>query len=223
MSKSNKNDINNIIDMELEDYYTKEHNLYYITKKDKENIINSLLYKNVDLILDTILDKFNYKNTKNIINKDDINYFENILKNCKEIINNKTKDGDTLLHNMVFFGCYDMVYLLIKYGAKIDIVDTDNQIPLHRSIFLSDLNVFDLLIKNSSDLKKELNHQDKDGNTVLHLAIIIKNYMIIKNLLKNGADPYILNNANIIPIDLAKDKNKKFDEYIIKIFKKYMN
>ena len=218
MSKSNKNDI---IDMDLEDYYTKEHYLYYISKKDKENIINSLLYKNVDLILDTILDKFNYKNTKSILNKEDIIYFESIFKNSKEILNNKTKDGDTLLHNMVFFGCYELVNLLLKYGAKINIEDIDNQIPLHRSIFLSDIKVFNLLIKCSEDLKRELNHQDKDGNTPLHLAIIIKNYMIIKNLLKNGADPYVLNKADIIPLDLAKDKNKQFDDNIIKIFKKY--
>ena len=218
MSKSNKNDI---IDMDLEDYYTKEHFLYYITKKDKENIINSLLYKSVDLILDTILDKFNYKNPKNMLDKKDINYFENIFKNSKSIINNKTKDGDTLLHNMVFFGCYEIVELLLKNGAHIDAEDTDKQIPLHRSIFLSDVRIFYLLLKNSNHTLEELNHQDKDGNTPLHLAILIKNYMIIKNLLKSGADPYILNTANIIPLDLAKDKNTDFDKNIIRIFKKY--
>ena len=219
MSKSNNK--NDIIDMDLENYYTKEHSLYFITKKDKENIINSLLYKDVDLILDTILDKSNYKNTTNIINKEDIDYFDNIFKNSKEILNNKTKDGDTLLHNMVFFGCSELVNLLLKYGAKINIEDIDNQIPLHRTIFLSKVKIFNLLIKYAENLKKELNYQDKDGNTPLHLAILIKNYMIIKNLLKNGADPCILNNANIIPLDLAKNKNKEFDKNIIKIFKKY--
>jgi ankyrin repeat protein len=208
------------INMELEKYYYND-NLFILKEKDKDKIINELLYNNVDLILDTILEKINQKN-KNI-NQKDILYFDDLFSNAKNILNNKTKDGDTLLHNMVFFGCYDIVKLLLKYGAKINLEDYDKQIPLHRTIFLSNIKIFNLLIKKSDNLQQEINHKDKDGNTPLHLAILIKNYLIIQNLLINGADPYIMNNAELVAIDLAKNKNKTFDEKIIQIFKKYLN
>jgi ankyrin repeat protein len=207
------------INMELEKYYYND-NLFILKEKDKDKIINELLYNNVDLILDTILEKINQKN-KNI-NQKDILYFDDLFSNAKNILNNKTKDGDTLLHNMVFFGCYDIVKLLLKYGAKINLEDYDKQIPLHRTIFLSNIKIFNLLIKKSDNLQQEINHKDKDGNTPLHLAILIKNYLIIQNLLINGADPYIMNNADLVAIDLAKNKNKTFDEKIIQIFKKYL-
>lgn len=210
-----------IIDMELDKYYAKEYYLYYITKKDQDDITMGLIYKNVDLLLENILDRFTYKDNKKLLNSKDLLYFDNVFKNAISILNNKTKDGDTLLHNMVFFGSYEIVNLLLKYGAKINIEDNDKQIPLHRSIFLSDMKIFKLLIDNSINLKNDINHQDKDGNTPLHLAIIIKNYSIINNLLKFGADPYILNYANIIPLELAKSDNKEFDNDIIQIFKKY--
>jgi len=218
MSDSNNNDF---INMDLEYFYLNNKS-YNITKVDRDNIINSFLYKNVDLILDKILDKINLKHPTKTISKEDIIYFDNLFKNSKDILNNKTKEGDTLLHNMVFFGCYEVVKLLIKYGCQVNIEDVDKQIPLHRSIFLSNIKILKLLLKSSKNINNDINHKDKDGNTPLHLSILIKNYLIIDNLLKFGADPYILNDANLVPLDLAKDKNKNFDINIIQIFKKYL-
>jgi ankyrin repeat protein len=216
----NNNNLNPI-NMDLEQYYS-DSDSFILNNKDKEDIINELLYNNVDLILDTILEKINPKSTKKNISTKDIKYFDNLFMKAKNILNNKTKDGDTLLHNMVFFGCYDIVKLLIKHNAIINLEDSDKQLPLHRSIFLSNIKVFNLLINNMNNLKEQINHKDKDGNTPLHLAILIKNYLIIKNLLINGADPYIMNNADLVAIDLATDKNKNFDEKIIQIFKKHL-
>lgn len=218
MSNSDNFDL---INMDLENFYSN-NKINNISKVDRDNIINSFLYKNVDLILDKILDKINFKNPTKTISKEDIIYFDNLFKNSKDILNNKTKEGDTLLHNMVFFGSYEIVKLLIKYGCNVNIEDSDKQIPLHRSIFLSNIKILKLLIKNSKNINNYINHKDKDGNTPLHLSILIKNYLIIDNLLKYGADPYILNNANLVPLDLAKDKNKSFDTNIIQIFKKYL-
>jgi ankyrin repeat protein len=174
------------------------------------------------MVLDLILNKINNKKSKKSLTKRDFLYFDNLFKNCTEIINNKSKEGDTLLHSMVFFNCYDLVYLLLKNGAVTNVTDIDNQIPLYRTIFLSDKKILKLLLKKSNNLKNEINYQDKDGNTPLHLAVLIKNYTIINLLLKYGADPYIMNNANIIPLDLAKDSNKNFDIKIIEIFKNYI-
>ena len=206
------------INLDLDDYYTNVINPIKITEEDRNNIINGLLKTNIDMILEHILNKINYKKPLKSLSKKDFIFYDDLFRNSKDILNNKTKDGDTLLHNMVFFNCYDIARLLIKNGANVDSEDIDNQIPLHRTIFLSDNKILKLLIKKSSNI----NYQDKDGNTPLHLAVLIKNYNIIHNLLKYGADPYIMNNAEIIPLDLAKDNSKNFDSKILEIFKNYI-
>ncbi len=209
------------INLDLDNYYIEDYNKNKITSEDRENIIDNLLITNIDMILDVVLTKIHQYKSKKTISKKDFLYFDKLFKNSKEILNNLTKEGDTLLHCMVFFNCYDLVYLLIKNGAKIDIEDLDKQIPLHRTIFLSDNKILKLLIKKATDVSSYINYKDKDGNTPLHLAIIIKNYNIIHNLLKLGADPYIMNNAQLIPLDLAKE-NKDFDLKIIQIFKNFI-
>lgn len=210
------------INLDLDNYYNKNSKKYKLNNNDRNDIINGLLKMKIDMLLDLILNKINHKKLKKSLTKNDFLYFDDLFKNSKDIINNKTKEGDTLLHSMVFFNCYDLVYLLIKNGAKLDIEDLDKQIPLHRTIFLSDENILKLLLRKPNDTNKYLNHKDKDGNTPLHLAVLIKNYSIINLLLKYGADPYVINNANIIPLELAKNNAKEFDLKILAIFKKYI-
>jgi ankyrin repeat protein len=211
-----------LINLDLDNYYIKDYKKFKLSNDDRNNIINGLLKTNIDMILDLILNKINHRKPKKSLTKSDFLYFDDLFKNSKDIINNRTKEGDTLLHSMVFFNCYDLVYLLIKNGAKLDMEDLDKQIPLHRTIFLSDDKILKLLLKKSNNINNDLNYKDKDGNTPLHLAVLIKNYNIINILLKYGADPYIMNNAEIIPLDLAKDNTKDFDLRIIQIFKKYI-
>ena len=123
---------------------------------------------------------------------------------------------------MVFFGCYDIAKLLIEYGAMVNMEDIDKQLPIHRTIFSADNKIFNLLVKYSMNVDEMINYKDKDGNTPLHLAILIKNYNIIKSLINIGASPYIMNNMNMVALDLAMNKNKEFDEIIIKIFQQYL-
>ena len=213
---SNKYDL---INMELDEYYIN-NKIYLLTKKDRNNIIANKIINNIDSILELILEKINYKTDSNILSKKDIIFIEKILNKSKDILNNKTKEGETLLHAMVFFNCYDIVEILLKLGVNILSVDSDKQNCFHRCIFLSNDKIFKLLVNNTKD-KNEVNAKDKDGNTPLHLAIIIKNYIIIKALVKEGGNILIENNEKLTPTDLALNSDNILDKEIELIFKKY--
>jgi ankyrin repeat protein len=83
--------------------------------------------------------------------------------------------------------------------------------------------------KNTSIYKKiiiylikggiNINHQDNDGNTALHIAIKLRqNNEIIKLLLDNGADVNIKNKNGKTPLDIAMEKG---DKDIINLLKMY--
>ena len=113
------------INLDLDNYYIKDYKKNKITIEDRKTIVDNLLKTNIDMVLDIILTKIHQYKSKKSISKKDFIYFDRLFKNSKDILNNITKEGDTLLHSMVFFNCYDLVYLLIKNGAKIDTEDLD--------------------------------------------------------------------------------------------------
>ena len=51
----------------------------------------------------------------------------------------------------------------------------------------------------------DINAQDKDGNTPLHIAFLRKNNEAIVHLLHAKANPHILNNEGKTPLDLFKE------------------
>lgn len=194
------------IDTDLDNYY---NNKIIITSEERDKIVensDSTLKIKITNILEDIISKINLKTLK--VSKKNYKYIEDLLNKSKKIINTKTVDGDTLLHQMIFYGCYDIIKLLLKLGMSPLLEDDDKQTAIHRCIFLSNIDIVKLILSYCKNIIDEINKKDLDGNTPLHLAILIENYMIIKELLINGANPFIHNNANIMPIDLAKNNNK---------------
>lgn len=194
------------IDTELDNYY---NNRIIITTEERDKIVensDSTLKIKITNILEDIIGKINLKTLK--VSKKNYKYIEELLKKSQNIINTKTIDGDTLLHQMIFYGCYDIIKLLLNLGMFPLLEDDDKQTTIHRCIFLSNIDILKLILSYCKNIIEEINKKDLDGNTPLHLAILIENYLIIKELLINGANPFIHNNANIMPIDLAKNNNK---------------
>ena len=67
----------------------------------------------------------------------------------------------------------------------------------------------------------DLNALGEFDQTPLHRAVIMGNLKIIKLLIENGADPYMVDEKNESPLDYAKDEDnqmiiKYLDEKIIK-------
>ena len=51
-----------------------------------------------------------------------------------------------------------------------------------------------------------MNHQNQDGMTALHVAAACGNVCTVKQLLKYGADPYLMDMEEKTPLDLALDQ-----------------
>ena len=88
--------------------------------------------------------------------------------------------------------------LLIENGARIDTVPITDVSMLHQAIRNRDFYLIEAVI----DKTPNINAQDSEGNTPLHLAVHGYN-SAITDLLNHGANPNIQNNAGDTPLHLA--------------------
>ena len=74
-------------------------------------------------------------------------------------------------------------------------IDEDKNTYLHFAVKYYDQGLFDILLLKFIEFKKQINinSQDKDGNSVLHLACASGLRNCVKNLLEKGAT-YIVKN-----------------------------
>ncbi|XP_056376348.1 TPR and ankyrin repeat-containing protein 1 isoform X3 [Hyla sarda] len=122
----------------------------------------------------------------------------------------------------------ELVTWLITMGAD---VETIGEHPLHSVIQLciktANNSLFKLVVKMNPDMKKCINKQDRDGNTVLHLVASIPanshGYTVkcqtqdVKMLLDFGMDPCIINQLGRDAASLLKqNKNFKAEDIIKK-------
>ena len=122
----------------------------------------------------------NYKNANKLNSlhmvtlKKDLKMSGLIIKNIKNI-NAQTVTGDTALHYACSYQLYDMVELLLKYGANPNIPEFEHEMyPIFYSVIQDDINIVKLLVKANFDPIR----QDSNGNTMAHYAIISNNFDI---------------------------------------------
>lgn len=106
----------------------------------------------------------------------------------------------TALHIAVNEKNFDIVALLLKYGADPNIADWGGSTPLHWAAIIGDVSLLKILIEKGA----KVNSQDLSGSTPLHEAIRHQNKMTIQVLLENFADPNIKDITNHTPFELAK-------------------
>ena len=183
----------------------------------------------------------------NIILENKIEEVENVnnLKNRLELdithrfVGKKLQISKTLpLHFCVYLGRLEIGEILIKNGAKIDILDTGFKwAPLHYSSFCNDIEFSELLLKkgakvdvlgeieetpfqiaiNNKYLKlanlflqygANINHQNNHGATALHIAVTNKDINIITFLIQKGADPNLLLDNEKTSFQIAEKSNR---------------
>ncbi|KFA61316.1 hypothetical protein S40285_05975 [Stachybotrys chlorohalonatus IBT 40285] len=126
-------------------------------------------------------------------------------------VNAKNSAGQTALHFVASKKNLDVARLLINATppASTRVRDRRGQYPIHRAAAVGSVPMVQLLLKNRSPL----NATDNEGYTPLHHAIAEGHGDTAVVLLKEGADHTLKNSEDILPLDLAPDKEVR--RYII--------
>jgi hypothetical protein len=166
----------------------------------------------------------NYQISSLLKGKPDCNF--TYAKECPQIaIRNLSTGIDTLTSPMLLRieSPYKKIIVdfLIKNGTNINAIspsgETFAMVLLRKHI--SSKSTISNVLKSQ---KVSINHQDKNGNTLLHRAVQIPNLenrrRIVKQLLKKGANPKLPNSKQITPLIAAKRAKLK---KIIRLCRQY--
>ena len=133
---------------------------------------------------------------------------ERLSKEGVDIIHPR-ENGKTPLHLATDEGHPATVQLLLSYGADVDAVDEDGNTSLHmlcsrnpeeRSSVDIATQIYNALLSAHS----QVNLQNKQGCTPLHLALDAHSVDLSTLLLQSGADPLLRNNEGDTAHDLYK-------------------
>ena len=111
---------------------------------------------------------------------------------------NECFDGSyTPLTLAVSTGELDYIMLMLRLGANINVLNVDGTSPLMTSPFNVEISQF-LITHNAN-----VDHQDLNGNTALHFAVVENNFHYLHFLVSSGADIHIRNKNGLTPLMLA--------------------
>ncbi|XP_043466890.1 ankyrin repeat domain-containing protein 27-like [Leptopilina heterotoma] len=176
-----------------------------MTSNDEKNDSYSESY--FDDYSDEYEDFQNYYNTDNYtpiflaVHNGDLNRVSALLNenNLKESVHNKR-----MLHVAAARGHLQIVDLLIKNGAKLNVEDVKGRTPFYIALQQNKVEVAEFLLENGAriDIPRD------DGRTTLHVAIKTQNIQIVDRLLKQGDIVNVLDAmSRLKPIDVAASLN----------------
>lgn len=131
-------------------------------------------------------------------------------------LNQKDKDGRTLLDRTIGELDFDIQKLLIESGT-----DISKGYPLHFAAFVGETDLVFLLVQHGIDVNKKNKMKGKKNKaiynwTALHTAAAFHRDEIVRILLENGAGVDLLTENGETPLLLAvKNKNKESAEMLI--------
>ena len=114
----------------------------------------------------------------------------------------QNRHGETPLHLSVKKRDKESIKKLVASGASPEAVNNLGNTPLHEASFLGYDEILNLLIT-----KKNVNVRNFQGDTALHLAVQNDNKKAVKILIKEGADPLIIDKKGQSSSSYIKDKD----------------
>lgn len=131
----------------------------------------------------------------------------------------------------------ELTKLLIKKGADlryvnkfglqaIDYIDKDVDSVFYNLVYLNTLTAYELYLANYFELLEnkisenliDINAIDANGRSVLFYALTDRNLDLVKYFLANGANPNILDDNFISPLDLANSYGKSSFAKVLKLY-----
>ena len=152
----------------------------------------------------------------NKIIKDKEENKENEIKEVKNLINNCSKDGGGL-HYAIIGQQDDIIELLLENNIDLNIINSYGDTALIYALKEKQMNLFktiyDYLINNheitDEEKKKILNHQNNEGNTILHELSYCKSSILTNMVLKLpkeiSIDPEIINKEGLNYLEVSKN------------------
>lgn len=127
------------------------------------------------------------------------------IDNNKIDVNIRDNSGNYLINYSIIVNNIPVTTLLIKHGAKLDMIDSSGNTVLHIPIKFNYINMIKLLLKHDDQNigVSLLDLKDIHGNNALHDAIPTKNKEIINILLKNSANTNTKTAKGTPPLHLA--------------------
>ena len=123
-----------------------------------------------------------------------------LLPELNVSVNTINSDGDTALHLAALYGHTGCARLLLGAGARADIRDENEGVPLHDAAAGGYQDLVLILLDSAPHC---ISVRDIDGDTPLHNAARGGFADIINFLLERGADPGAQNNEGMTPLDLT--------------------
>lgn len=152
----------------------------------------------------------------NKIIKDKEDNKENEIKDVKELINTCSKNGGGL-HYAIIGQQDEVIELLLENNIDLSITNSQGDTALIYALKENQMNMFkviyDYLINNhdinDEEKKKILNHQNNEGNTILHELSYCKSSILTNMILKLpkeiSIDPEIKNKEGFNYIEVSKN------------------
>ena len=126
--------------------------------------------------------------------KDKLNYYHKNIN--KEFFDPNIKDENNnyLITYSILFNKIDILEILIKLEANIDIKDNDNKSILYIPIYYGYNNIVEFLIKvNKNNIGISiLDIKDNKNRCAIHYAIELKNIYALNLILQNNSNPNII-------------------------------
>ncbi|KAI8608019.1 26S proteasome non-ATPase regulatory subunit 10-like protein [Chytriomyces sp. MP71] len=132
--------------------------------------------------------------------------FADFLLQREADVNLANENKQTPLFYAASKGWLNICELLISRGARINVRDHLRQTPLHRACAKGNLACVKLLLAQPNI---QLDHEDRDGNTALHIAVENGYGEVAVLLVEGGADVESQNGEKKRPLDLVPDKQLK--------------
>ncbi|SFJ75047.1 ankyrin repeat domain-containing protein [Thermoflavimicrobium dichotomicum] len=115
------------------------------------------------------------------------------LQSNPELVKTSFVNGNTLIH---YAGNREIATLLIELGADLDCTNDFEETPLITAIWDERIDVVEFLLEQGVDV----NHQDRDGNSALHVAAALGSEKLVQLLLSAGADVNLENEYEETPL-----------------------